>query len=56
MWAAKFVQTLVYGLDARDPTTFVSAAALRMIVAALAAWLPARLASRIDPMRIFRNS
>ena len=28
MWAATFIRTLLYGLDARDPVTFVSAAAL----------------------------
>jgi len=56
VWAATFVQTLLYGLDARDPATFASAAALLMVVAALAAWLPARHASRIDPMRVLRNS
>ena len=42
VWAAKFVATLLYGLDARDPATFAWAAALLMLVAALAAWLPAR--------------
>jgi putative ABC transport system permease protein len=56
IWAAKFIKTLLYGLDARDPTTFGAAAALLMFVAALAAWLPARRASRIDPMRVLRNS
>jgi putative ABC transport system permease protein len=56
MWAARFVKTLLYGLDARDPVTFVSAAALLMLVAAVAAWLPARRASHIDPMRALRNS
>ncbi len=56
MWAAKFINTLLYSLDARDPATFASAAALLMFVAALAAWLPARRASRIDPMRVLRNS
>jgi ABC-type antimicrobial peptide transport system permease subunit len=56
VWAAKFITTLVYGLDARDPATFVSAAALLMLVAGVAAWLPARRASRIDPMRVLRNS
>jgi putative ABC transport system permease protein len=55
-WAATFVRTLLYGLDARDPMTFAGAAALLMAVAALAAWLPARRASRIDPMRVLRNS
>ena len=56
IWAAKFIKTLLYGLEARDPATFVSAAVLLMLVAALAAWLPARRASRIDPMRVLRNS
>jgi ABC-type lipoprotein release transport system permease subunit len=56
VWAAKFVKTLLYGLDARDPATFVAAAAVLMLVAAVAAWLPARRASRIDPMRVLRNS
>jgi predicted permease len=56
IWAAKFIKTLLYGLDARDPTTFVAAAALLTLVATVAAWLPARRASRIDPMRVLRNS
>jgi predicted permease len=56
IWAAKYIKTQLYGLEARDPTTFVSAAALLLLVAALAAWLPARRASRIDPMRVLRNS
>lgn len=55
-WAATFVRTLLYGLDARDPLTFAGAAVLLIGVAALAAWLPARRASRIDPMRVLRNS
>ena len=55
-WAATFIRTLLYGLDARDPLTFVAASALLMFVATLAAWLPARRASRIDPMRVLRNS
>jgi ABC-type antimicrobial peptide transport system permease subunit len=55
-WAAKYIGTLLYGLDARDPATFVSAAAVLLLVATLAAWLPARRASRIDPMRVLRNS
>jgi predicted permease len=56
IWAAKFIKTLLYGLDAHDPTTFLAAAGLLILVATLAAWLPARRASRIDPMRVLRNS
>jgi ABC-type antimicrobial peptide transport system permease subunit len=55
-WAATFVQTLLYGLEPRDPLTFAGAALLLMLVAAVAAWVPARRASRVDPMRVLRNS
>jgi predicted permease len=55
VWGGGYVKTLLYGLDARDPATFVAAAILLTLVAALAAWLPARRASRIDPMKVLRN-
>jgi predicted permease len=54
-WAATYVGSLLYGLEARDPWTFGGAALLLTLVAALAAWLPARRASRIDPMQVLRN-
>jgi hypothetical protein len=37
-----------------DPLTMVGAAVLMIAVAALAAWLPARRAARIDPMKALR--
>jgi len=55
LWASKFVATLLYGLDPRDPTTLVGAAVALSAVAALAAWLPARRASRIDPAQVLRE-
>ena len=55
-WAVTYVGTLLYDLEPRDPSTFAAAAALLAAVAALAAWLPARRASRIDPMEVLRNS
>jgi putative ABC transport system permease protein len=56
VWAGKYITTLLYGLKPGDPATFAWAAAILMLVAALAAWLPARRASRIDPMQVLRNS
>jgi hypothetical protein len=54
-WAGKYVQTLLYGLEPRDAPTFAGAALLLIAAAALAAWLPARRASRIDPMQVLRQ-
>jgi hypothetical protein len=55
LWASKFAATLLYGLDARDPGTFIGAALILALTGALAAWLPARRASRIDPVRALRE-
>jgi ABC-type antimicrobial peptide transport system permease subunit len=54
-WASTLVGTLLYGLEPRDPATFAAAAVLLMGVAAIAAWLPARRAARIDPMSVLRD-
>jgi putative ABC transport system permease protein len=54
-WASTFVRTLLYGLEPRDPMTFAGSALLLTAVAALAAWLPARRAARIDPMSVLRD-
>ena len=55
LWAARFAGTLLYGMDARDPATFIGAALILALTGAIAAWLPARRASRIDPVRALRE-
>jgi len=52
---AKYVATLLYGLEPRDPLTFAGAAVILASIGALAGWLPARRASRIDPARALRE-
>jgi putative ABC transport system permease protein len=56
-WAAKFVagSSLVYGLPPRDPVTLASAAIVLSAIGAVAGYLPARRASRIDPARVLRE-
>jgi putative ABC transport system permease protein len=56
LWASRYVGTLLYGLDAQDPVTFVGAALFLCAVSAFAAWLPARRAARIDPARVLREA
>ncbi len=55
LWAARFVETLLFQLEARDPMTFAGAAAVLVIVGVLAAWLPARRAARLDPVTALRE-
>jgi putative ABC transport system permease protein len=55
-WASQFVAALLYGIDPRDPVTLISSAAVLAAVGALAAWLPARRASRIDPSQMLRDA
>jgi ABC-type lipoprotein release transport system permease subunit len=56
MWASRFVETLVYGLESRDSSTFAVAAIVLAAVGAVAGWLPAHRASRIDPAEVLRDS
>ena len=48
--AARLVTTLLFGLPARDPVTMVGAVVVMALVSALAGYLPARRASKVDPM------
>jgi len=52
--SAQVLGTLLYGVGARDPLTFIGAPVLLMLVGALAAFLPARRASRVDPASVLR--
>ncbi len=52
---ANLIASLLFGTTPTDPTTFVAMAVLLGAVAALAGYLPARRASRINPMVALRN-
>jgi putative ABC transport system permease protein len=56
LWASRFVESLLYGLAPHDPATLVGAVFMLAAVAALAGWIPAYRASRIDPAKVLRET
>ena len=54
-WASHFVATLLYGLEPRDPATLLASVATLACVSALAGWLPANRAPRLDPTDVLRE-
>jgi predicted permease len=49
LWLVRYVASLLYGVESRDPWTLIGAAVSLAVVGLLAGWLPARRASRVDP-------
>jgi len=53
--AARLMSGLLFGIRPFDVTTFVGAAFLLLSVALLASFVPARRASRLEPMNALRS-
>ena len=51
---ARFVSARLFGVSPADPATIAAAGLLMLAVAALAAFLPARRAAKVDPMAALR--
>ena len=56
LWASRFVESLLYDITPRDPLTLTLSALVLVVTSAVAAWLPAWRAGRIDPARLLRDS
>jgi putative ABC transport system permease protein len=52
--STRLLNSLLYGVGAADPVTFVIIGLIVTMVAFLAAWLPARRAAGVDPLVALR--
>jgi len=53
--AGQAISSLLFGLTPTDPSTFAAAVLLLIVAAAIAAYVPARRASRVDPVIALRH-
>lgn len=50
----RFMQSMLFAVDAADPLTFAAVALLLAVSALAACWIPARRAAAVDPMTVLR--
>ena len=53
-WSSRFLEAMLFGVRPQDPSTLAAVAAIFLTVAVLAAYVPARRATRVDPVAALR--
>ena len=54
MLASRFLETMLFGVSRLDAATYISVVALLALTSAIACWMPAWRASRLDPNAVLR--
>ena len=52
---ARFLRSLLYEVSPFDPASFAGVALMLAAIGALACWLPARRATKVNPIEALRN-